>query len=414
MSKFLSHKCKYAVAGALVVLSGAFAEDVFVPQDLPPISLHIEQALTPEAETLPLPPAPAPKPVAVVKKEAPFSPFTGKVKGRKVRMRLKADLDSNIVKELSKSDLVSIVGEKENFWAVEAPSGIKGYVFRSFVLDNVVEGSRVNVRLEPSLDAPVIAQLNVGDKVNGTISAKNNKWLEIAAPTKVRFYVAKDYIEFAGGPELKAQMDNRRTAAEQLLDAASMLSAAEVRKSFEEMDIDRISKSYHTIINDYSDFAELVEQAKESLASLQEAYMQKRIAYQETLAAEAKSAPAKAVALEQATQRESTDRMKLWEPVEESLYLTWSCINNDRNINEFYEEQKLSSVTITGIVEPYTAAVKNKPGDFILRDKDMPVAYVYSTQVNLQDFVGKKVTLVGTQRPNNNFAFPAYFVLTVQ
>jgi hypothetical protein len=34
--------------------------------------------------------------------------------------------------------------------------------------------------------------------------------------------------------------------------------------------------------------------------------------------------------------------------------------------------------------------------------------------LNLQDFVGKKVTLVGTKRENNNFAFPAYFVLAVE
>ncbi|MEK7339256.1 MAG: hypothetical protein AABZ92_00910, partial [Verrucomicrobiota bacterium] len=60
------------------------------------------------------------------------------------------------------------------------------------------------------------------------------------------------------------------------------------------------------------------------------------------------------------------------------------------------------------------SAVKNKPGDFILRDKDIPLAYVYSTVVNLQDLVGKRVSLIATPRPNNNFAFPSYFVLDVK
>ncbi|NDE82278.1 MAG: hypothetical protein EB051_01510 [Chlamydiia bacterium] len=72
----------------------------------------------------------------------------------------------------------------------------------------------------------------------------------------------------------------------------------------------------------------------------------------------------------------------------------------------------MASTEISGIVEPYTAPVKCKPGDFIIRDKDLPVAYIYSTQINLQNLVGQKVTLKGVARPNNNFAFPAYFILS--
>ena len=109
-----------------------------------------------------------------------------------------------------------------------------------------------------------------------------------------------------------------------------------------------------------------------------------------------------------------TDRMKMWEPIEESLYLSWAARNDDRSIDEFYEDQKQNGVVLTGIVEPYSDPVKRKPGDFILKNKDLPVAYVYSTHLNLQDYVGKKVTLVGTKRENNNFAFPAYFVLSAE
>jgi hypothetical protein len=58
--------------------------------------------------------------------------------------------------------------------------------------------------------------------------------------------------------------------------------------------------------------------------------------------------------------------------------------------------------------------VKNKPGDFILRNKDIPVGYVYSTIVNLQSLVGKNVRLIAAPRPNNNFAFKAYYVLAAE
>jgi hypothetical protein len=376
--------------------------------------------MTPIASEPVTAPAPVKAPIAKAP-EAPFRPFTGKIKGKKVRMRLHADLESQVIRELNKKDLLSIVGEKGDFWAVQPPSDIKAYIFRSFVLDNVVEGNRVNVRLEPSTDSPIIGHFNAGDKVSGTICAANNKWLEIAPPPKAQFYVAKDYVEFAGGPELKVQTDKRRVTVEQLLDATALLSKAELRKSFEEIDMDRLTHSYNTIISDYADFPEHVDQAKEALASLQEAYIQKRISFLEARASSS-SMDDNDLEEEKGTVEkditkvavDATDKMKMWEPIEEAIYLSWAQMNEDKTLEQYYEEQKLAAVPITGIVEAYVSPVKNKPGDFIIRDKDLPVAYVYSTQVNLQNLVGKKVTMIGIPRSSNNFAFPTFFIISVE
>jgi hypothetical protein len=347
--------------------------------------------------------------------EATVNPFTGKIKGRKVRMRLRPDLDSRIIKELSKNELVVVIGEKEDFWAVQAPAGTKAYIFRSFVLDNVVEGNRVNIRLEPSLDAPVIGHLNVGDKIeNPTISPVSPKWFEITPPPQTRFYIAKEYIEYVGGPEVKAQMDRRGTTAEQLIDASVLLSKAEMRKPFEEIDFDRVVRGFNTVITDYTDFPDLVEQAKESLTTCQETYLQKRIAHLESHPSEEYVSSPSQKSEEGGKISLPTDKMKLWEPIEEALYLSWANINDNKTQRDYFEEQKLAAVEISGIVEPYNAPVKNKPGDFILREKDIPVGYVYSTHVNLQNLVGKNVRLVATPRPNNNFAFPAYYVLAIE
>ena len=110
----------------------------------------------------------------------------------------------------------------------------------------------------------------------------------------------------------------------------------------------------------------------------------------------------------------STDRMKIWEPIEESLYLTWSAMHHAKTMNDYYAEQKLKCKTISGILEAYKEPVKNKPGDYILKDKDTLVSFLYSTHVNLEDLVGKRVTVSVVQRPNNNFAFPAYYVLDAE
>lgn len=338
--------------------------------------------------------------------------FTGKIKRPKVRLRVAADLESRVVKELTRNDLLVVTGEKGDFYSVEPPAGTKAYVFRSFVLDGIVECNRVNVRLEPSLDAPVIAHLNSGDHIKGVISSLNNKWYEITPPSDARFYVAKEFVESIGGPEVKLQLDKRKMAAEQLLDAANLLTKSEMQKPYNEIDIERIKHNYETVINDYADFTEMAEHAKEALATLQEEHLQRKIAFLEERANVTETAPQEAAKSEMTMQ--PTDRMKLWEPIEESLYLSWASRNDDRSMDEFYEEQKQNSSVVSGIVEAYSAPVKRKPGDFILRDKELPVGYLYSTQINLQDYVGKKVTVVVTPRSNNNFAFPAYYVLSVE
>lgn len=345
--------------------------------------------------------------------EKAFSPFTGKVKGRKVRLRTQADLDGRVVREMSSQDLLVVVGEKDNFYAVEAPAGIKAYVFRSFVLDGIVEGNRVNVRLEPSLDAPVIAHLNSGDSIKGTLSALNNKWYEIAPPAGTRFYVAKEYIESIGGPEVKAKLDKRRANAEQLLEGGTLLTQAEMQKPFREMDIERIKHNYQTVMNEFTEFPDLCDKAKEAFTALQEEYTERKIAYLEAKT-EGKAVDADSSFATFGTLGNATDRMKMWEPVEESLYLSWSSRNEDRSLDEFYDEQKQDAVILSGIVEAYTSPVKRKPGDYILKNKDIPQAYLYSTQINLQDFVGKKVSVLAAPRSNNNFAFPAYFVISVE
>ena len=59
--------------------------------------------------------------------------------------------------------------------------------------------------------------------------------------------------------------------------------------------------------------------------------------------------------------------------------------------------------------------IKNKPGDFILRDNsDIPLGYLYSTQVDLKAFEGKEVSVLVVSRPNNHFAFPAYYVINIE
>jgi len=384
----------FILASTLILTSVGFANDPLTPKE---ISLGSQTEKKTQRKS------------PMVK--AAFSPFTGKVMGDKVRMRLQPDLDSHIVREVTKNEMISVIAQEGDYYSVEAPAALKAYIFRSFVLDGVVEGSRVNVRLEPDLEAPVIGHLNSGDRINGKISEQNRKWLEIAPPSNTHFFVAKEFIEYAGGPELKEKMAKRYETAEQLLEAANLFAKSEMENIFEEIDFEKIKEGFLTIIHDFTDFPQKAEMAKEALTASQENYLQKRIAYLEEKAALAtqyvapqgrKAKVAKTLA------------SKSWKSVEDGLFAAWQQNHQEKSVDEYYEDQKIIATSVSGVLEAFTSPVQNKPGNFIIKNKNLPVAYVYSTSIDLEDYVGKEVTLIGSARDSHNFAFPAYFVHEVE
>jgi len=385
--------------------------------------------------------APAAKPPAAVaskpapaKKAETFKAFTGKLVAGKVRVRAKADLDSPIIRQMNKNDLLLVVGEDGDFYAVEPLKDTKAYVFRSYVLDNVIEANRVNVRLEPHVDAPIIAQLQAGDKINGTVCSMNHKWLEIAPPKGTKFYVAKEFVSNAGGPEFLANMEKRKAQLEDLITSAYTNAENECKKPYEEMNPQHAIEQFQTVLLKFSDFPEATAQAKEGLALLKETYLNKKIAFLESKAELSTTAKQELIAKHKAESSElfagdavkvdssiwskrgqKKDSFGIWDTLEESLYLSWTAFHSGKTMDDYYSEQKANATVLNGKVERYTYDVKNKPGEFVLRGaEDAPVAYLYSTKVDLDQFVGKTVTLLATPRPNNHFAFPAYYVFSVE
>ena len=256
-----------------------------------------------------------------------FSPFTGRVVANKVRCVFQPDLNGHIVKELVKNDFIKVTNQEGDFYAIEPPESFKAYVFRSFVIDNVVEGNRVNVRLEPDLEAPVIGHLNSGDRVEAIVSEANKKWLEISPPANTHFYVAKDFIEKAGGPEYKAKMENRKHTVEQYFEAARLFSQSEMQNPFEEINFDRVKQGFSTVINDYNDFPQVAEKAKESLATVQDEYLQKRIAYLEqkaSVGSPISTSSGQTVALQ------SSQGVHMWENIEQGLYSNWAALHDQQ------------------------------------------------------------------------------------
>lgn len=381
-----------------------------------------------------------------------FVPFTGKITKNKVRMRLQANYEGPVIQEMHSGELLVVTGETDDFYAVKPPSNIKGFVFRSYVLDNVVEADKVNVRIKPDKEATIIGQLKGGDVVDGSVSSESNKWLEIRLPQTSRFYIAKEYIEKVGDAGFKERFDKKKEAAYSLLHATDEMSLVELQKPFDQMSIVGIKANYEHLIRDYPDIPQVSEKAKEALRAIEQAYSAKKLAYLEAqsqtsaavseinkkLNAELQAHKNKISHLERQVELERQTaasfqgtievprvkkpiqlpvNMSIWIPAEDRLFQAWSLqTGGSRTPQEFYQEQIEHSFILKGVVDPYQRNLKNKPGDYMLLNpvSKLPVAFLYSTQVNLQDYVGHEVAIRVAPRDNYNFAFPAYFVLSIE
>jgi hypothetical protein len=372
-----------------------------------------------------------------------FQSYTGKVTGNKVRLRINPDLESYIIKELKKNELFLVLGEENDFWAIKPQSKTKGYVFRSYVIDNTVEAERVNIRLSPDKEAPIIGKLQIGDKIVNKICEKNNKWLEINLPKNVKFYISKTYVSYAGDTQFLAKMEERKNEVDELLNSAFFITEGECKKHFNKMQPKEAIVKFESIIKNYDDFPTYVEQAKQGLSLLQDNYLQKKIVYLESknsvseeekqqilsqitykdVTKNYKSDPKAPIRLEpnlwgkhHSTNTQLSEQMKKWLPVEKELFSTWNSYHSDKNVENFYNEQKINAIVIEGKLEAFVQNVKNKPGDYLIKNEEnqIPIAFLYSTFVDMEKHLGKKVTITVSPRPNNNFAFPAYFVTSIR
>jgi hypothetical protein len=375
--------------------------------------------------------------------------FTGKLTKDRVRMRLQPSLDSYVFKELSRDDLVLVTAEVEEFYAVMPPKQLKGYIFRTYVLDGVVEGQKVNVRLDPDITSPVVTQLNTGDTVQGVIAAQNNKWLQIELPDDVRFYVAKDFVEKAGDAAHYWQHEDRQKTLQARLTEIHSAVRNELAKPFAKIDLSQATTELHDIIQKNKEFPKETEEAESILVTIQKEYLAKSITApkaqttKQTLTEQKNSEQAPkqtkqqtqpqetatitstntatntsvtATSSKAAEQKVAPANNSLWKEKETLLIQAALAEGKTTSEEAFYAQAASEARKLSGIIKPYNSFVKNRPGDFVLLNTktNLPVAYLYSTKIDLQSYINKEVTVYGAERPNNNFAFDAYIVLNVE
>ncbi|MBS0656260.1 MAG: SH3 domain-containing protein [Verrucomicrobia bacterium] len=343
--------------------------------------------------------------------------FTGQVLRNRVRMRLQPSLDAYVFSELKQGDVLLVTHQVDDFYACLPPRGLKGYIFRTYVLDGAVEGANVNVRLEPDTTSPVVTQLNTGDRVCGVVAPQNSKWLEIDLPDSVKFYVAKEFIGKAGPVSLYAEHGARLERVKQELCSIEIQLDQEMQKPFSQIQLTPFANRLSKVIAENSDMPEEVDQAKAITSKMQEAYLAKSlVASQECPPAPEQPEPTPEPPSLPEQKELAAVLPSLWTNQEERLIQQAIQEGTVETPEQFYANERQKAVSLTGIIKPYNSHVKNRPGDYLLIDSksQLPIAYLYSTTVDLQEFVAKPVSLEVSTRPNNHFAFAAYFVHSVE
>lgn len=372
---------------SLTILGTAFAEEEF---STPSVQQNETQPQKSTASTL--------------------QPFTGSISGSRVRLRLQPTLDSVVLKEFSPRDLVQVVGESDDFYAILPESCHKGYIFRTYILDNSVEGSNVNVRLKPDTGAPVIVQLQQGDKVTGKPCKENSKWLEIELPPSVRFYVAKEFVVKEGPLSIYTE---RTKLKQDLLDQIQSLNkkiTLEFAKPFNEIDPSSIKKELEDILNKAkTDMPEVAKKASWLIRKVEQEYLRLKIQTNTTPPAQEPKQEQPQVTPTPVKNPSISFSLK----EQEQQYIQSKLDSKEvATTDELYALEQKTPVLLKGKIVPFERSLKIKPGDFMLIHPvtKVPVAYLYSTQVDLEPLVGTMVAIEAGERPNHDFALPAYFV----
>ncbi len=346
-----------------------------------------------------------------------FTPFTGKVTGMKVRLRLQPNTDGSIIREALPGEFWIITNEFQDFYAVQPKSEAKGYVYRTYVLDGIVEGSHVNLRLLPEMQSPVITQLHQGDALSLSSEQKYPKWVEVKIPENVSFYIAKEYIKRIGPKALYAELELKRTHFLDEFKKIQERAEKELKRPFQEIQLAPIANELKALETKIADFPDVLTYARDLISHIQEQYLQLSVTdhhLSKKFVPIKEAIPEKRPADEKNAGYEAKTTFSL---EQQELHIVQKAIEEGRSANEqdFYAQEIARSFTVSGILIPYERTVKNRPGDFILVDvhSKVPLAYIYSTKISLQDILGEHITIQATERPNHFFALPAYYAVQI-
>lgn len=117
-----------------------------------------------------------------------------KVTGDSVNVRVRPEINSEIVTQLSAGEEVVVLEKGDEWTKVLAPSHSKCWVHSETVSGSIIKSDSVNLRCGPGLAFPVMAKLKNGTKID--IIEVFGEWVRIEPPVEFGLWVNSKYLEY--------------------------------------------------------------------------------------------------------------------------------------------------------------------------------------------------------------------------
>jgi SH3-like domain-containing protein len=152
-------------------------------------------------------------------------PITLKVVGQRVNLRAKADLNAEVVGQVSEDDALTARNIGTDWVEVVPPDRIDLWIHRDFVSDATITGNKVNVRAGAGINYTVVGTLAKGDAI--TVRGTFGEWLKIAPPPSCSLWVNKDLVKIPLGPAKKAAKPRASEAPRPVPEPAALAIATQ-------------------------------------------------------------------------------------------------------------------------------------------------------------------------------------------
>ncbi len=124
-------------------------------------------------------------------------PFDGEINANMINVRADSTIGSDVICSINRGEPVSVIGQLYDWYKIRIPKGCPAYIHKSLVApldDKTVKvlKNRVNIRLRPEEQSPIIGKANADEIV--TVTGSAGDWFKIEPIASSFGWVNKKFV----------------------------------------------------------------------------------------------------------------------------------------------------------------------------------------------------------------------------
>lgn len=130
------------------------------------------------------------------------------ITGSRVNVRVRPQLNSEIVAQVSRDEIVEVLEEGEEWTKIMAPKHSRCWVHSDYVTKGRINTDSVNLRCGAGMAFPVVCKLYEGTPV--ALVEVSGKWTRIEPPVEFGVWINSKYIDYVDTKKKKQQEKKRK------------------------------------------------------------------------------------------------------------------------------------------------------------------------------------------------------------